>query len=104
MIQALSDGGNAAGLVYFIFDLLHLDGEDVAALPLIKRKARLAALLAGAGPPLHYSDYHRGRGPALSRQACKLGLGSQPKSDRFIALRSKVSGFREVGRFPQNRP
>src|SRR5690242_4951862 len=74
MIQAASDAGNAAGLVYFIFDLLHLDGEDVAALPLIERKARLAELLAGAGPPLHYCDYHRGRGPAFHAQACKLEL------------------------------
>jgi ATP-dependent DNA ligase len=60
MIQAASDAGNAAGLVYFIFDLLHLDGEDVSALPLIERKARLAALLSNAAPPLHYCDYHRG--------------------------------------------
>src|SRR5437764_2937782 len=58
MIQAASDAGNAAGLVYFIFDLLHLDGEDVGALPLIERKARLAALLSGVAPPLYYSDYH----------------------------------------------
>jgi ATP-dependent DNA ligase len=29
MIQATSDVGNAAGLVYFIFDLPHLDGEDL---------------------------------------------------------------------------
>ena len=28
MIRAASDAGNAAGLVYFIFDLLHLDGEE----------------------------------------------------------------------------
>jgi bifunctional non-homologous end joining protein LigD len=74
MIQAASDAGNAAALVYFIFDLLHLDGEDVAARPLIERKARLAELLAGARPPLHYSDYHRGRGPAFHAQACKAGL------------------------------
>src|SRR5689334_17623377 len=74
MIQAASDAGNAAGLVYFIFDLLHLDGEDVAALPLIERKGRLAALLAGAAPPLHYSDYHRGRGPVFYAQACKHEL------------------------------
>ena len=40
MIQAASDAGNAAGLVFFIFDLLHLDGDDVAARPLIERKAR----------------------------------------------------------------
>jgi bifunctional non-homologous end joining protein LigD len=74
MIQAASDAGNAAGLVYFIFDLLHRDGEDIAALPLIERKARLAALLSGVAPPLHYSDYHRGGGPAFHAQACKLEL------------------------------
>jgi bifunctional non-homologous end joining protein LigD len=59
---------------YFIFDLLHLDGDDVAAQPLIERKARLAALLSGTAPPLHYSDYHRGRGPAFHAPACKLEL------------------------------
>jgi hypothetical protein len=50
------------------------DGEDVGARPLIERKARLAALLSGVAPPLHYSDYHRGQGPALHEQACKLEL------------------------------
>ena len=74
MIQAASDAGNAAGLVYFIFDLLHLDGEDIAALPLIERKARLARLLSDVGPTLHYSDHHRGRGPSFREQACKLEL------------------------------
>src|SRR2546423_14572405 len=74
MIQAASDAGTAAGLVYFIFDLLHLDGEDVSALPLIERKARLAALLSNAGPPLHYSDYHRGQGRVFHRKACALSL------------------------------
>ena len=33
------------GLVYFAFDLLELNGDDVASLPLIQRKGRLAALL-----------------------------------------------------------
>ena len=65
MIQAASDAGNAAGLVFFVFDLLHLDGDDVGALSLIERKARLAELLSGVAPPLHYSDYHRGRGSAF---------------------------------------
>jgi ATP-dependent DNA ligase len=74
MIQAASDAGNAAGLVFFIFDLLHLDGDDVGARPLIERKTRLTELLSGAAPPLHYSDYHRGRGPVFHEQACKLEL------------------------------
>src|SRR5271169_160252 len=52
MIQLASDSGNAAALVFFLFDLLHLDGEDVCPLPLIERKARLAALLAHASSPL----------------------------------------------------
>ena len=38
MIQAASDSGNAAALVFFLFDLLYLDGEDVRAGPLIERK------------------------------------------------------------------
>jgi DNA ligase D-like protein (predicted ligase) len=74
MIQAASDAGDAAGLVFFIFDLLHLDGDDVGARPLIERKALLATLLAGVAPPPHYSDYQRGRGPTFHEQACKLEL------------------------------
>jgi DNA ligase D-like protein (predicted ligase) len=74
MIQTASDADYADGLVYFIFDLLHLDGEDVSALPLIERKARLAALLSNVGPLLHYSDYHRGQGRAFHQQACGLSL------------------------------
>src|SRR5580704_7629098 len=38
MIQLVSDAGNAAGLVFFLFDLLHLDGEDLMARPFIDRK------------------------------------------------------------------
>jgi ATP-dependent DNA ligase len=67
MIQAASDAGNAAGLVFFIFDLLHLDGDDVGARPLIERKERLTELLSGAAPPLHY------------RQSGNLS-GSDPKA------------------------
>ena len=43
MIQAASDSGNAAALVFFLFDLLYLDREDLCA-RLQERKARLAAL------------------------------------------------------------
>jgi ATP-dependent DNA ligase len=57
MIQAASDSGNAAALVFFLFDLLYLDGGDLTARPLIERKARLAALLSNVRPPLRYSDH-----------------------------------------------
>src|SRR5277367_3409146 len=64
MIQMASDAGNAAGLVFFLFDLLHLDGENLTARPLIERKARLAALLARASSSLQFSDHQTGLGPA----------------------------------------
>jgi DNA ligase D-like protein (predicted ligase) len=74
MIQAASDSGNAAALVFFLFDLLYLDGEDIGARPLIERKARLAALLSHASSPLHYSDHQRGRGRAFHEKACAMSL------------------------------
>src|SRR5947209_5703477 len=41
MIQAASEPGNAAALVFFLFDLLFLEGDDLTSLPLVQRKARL---------------------------------------------------------------
>ena len=70
MIQLASDAGNAAGLVFFLFDLLYLDGEDLTARPLIERKERLAGLLPSTGSPLHYSDHQIGLGPAFYEHAC----------------------------------
>jgi DNA ligase D-like protein (predicted ligase) len=74
MIQLASDAGNAAGLVFFLFDLLYLDGEDLTARPLIERKERLAGLLPSTGSPLHYSDHQIGLGPAFYEKACALGV------------------------------
>jgi bifunctional non-homologous end joining protein LigD len=44
--QAATDGEREVRLVYYAFDLLHLDGRDVSALPLIERKALLEPLIA----------------------------------------------------------
>jgi DNA ligase D-like protein (predicted ligase) len=74
MIQAASDSGNAAALVLFLFDLLHLDGEDLCPRPLIERKAKLAALLAGAHSPLQYCDHQIGHGLAFYTEACAMKL------------------------------
>ena len=67
---ALKDNGP---LLYFAFDLLELDGEDLAGLPLIERKAKLATLLADAPAPLHYSEHVRGGGEAMFSALCAAG-------------------------------
>jgi DNA ligase D-like protein (predicted ligase) len=74
IVQLASDSGNAAALVFFLFDLLHLDGEDFRPRPLIERKDRLAALLASAPTSLHYSDHQLGHGRAFHEKACAMSL------------------------------
>src|SRR5205823_14867876 len=51
LIQKASDTGTSDALVFFLFDLLHLDGEAIAPMPVAERKERLRALLSGAGSP-----------------------------------------------------
>src|SRR5579862_9018172 len=63
LIQNASDTGEGS-LVFFAFDLLFLDGEDLMETPLIDRKARLEKLLVGAPETLRYSDHQIGHGPA----------------------------------------
>ncbi|HYD40220.1 MAG TPA: DNA ligase D [Anaeromyxobacter sp.] len=74
--QALQNafGGGRRELRYFVFDLLFLDGEDLAALPLRERKRRLEALLARSPGFLRYAAHLDGPGPAILREACRLGL------------------------------
>ena len=74
MIQLASDAGIAAGLMFFLFDLLYLDGVDVSAQPLQERKARLADLLANVNSLLQYSDHQAGHGRAFFEKACALSV------------------------------
>jgi DNA ligase D-like protein (predicted ligase) len=69
IVQLASDSGNAAALVFFLFDLLYFDGEDLRPWPLIERKQRLSALLANAAPCLHHSDHVVGQGPVFYEKA-----------------------------------
>lgn len=70
--DALSEGGP---LVYFAFDLLEQDGEDLQPLPLSERKERLRALL-GQRPrnaEVQYSEHVRGKGRQVYDAMCAAG-------------------------------
>jgi DNA ligase D-like protein (predicted ligase) len=71
--QAASDGERGVRLVYYVFDLLHLDGRDTASLPLIERKALLRPLIAGV-PGLQFNDHETGDGELIRKHACELGF------------------------------
>jgi len=53
MIQLASDSGNAAALVFFLFDLLHLDGEDLCAGPRCAGALPAAPCREGIAAPEH---------------------------------------------------
>jgi bifunctional non-homologous end joining protein LigD len=62
-------------LVFYAFDLLHLDGEDWRRRPLSERKRRLAELLqADRHGPIRYSDHVTAQGPAFLAECCRRGL------------------------------
>lgn len=74
--QALQNVGSAgAKLVYFVFDLLHLDGVEVSALPLVERKEKLRALIerSDASDTIRYVDHVVGDVKRVFDQACNLG-------------------------------
>ncbi len=67
--------GRSEDLQYYVFDMLHLDGEDVRSLPLLKRKAMLKALLESHDfeGRINFSD-HFGEQSGFLGQVCRLGL------------------------------
>jgi len=70
----LIQNATKGSLVFFLFDLLFLDGENLIDLFVVDRKARLEKLLANAPDVLRYNDHQIGQGPAFHRLACQHGL------------------------------
>lgn len=62
VLQATLSGERNAPLSYVLFDLLHLEGIDIARSPQIERKQLLEQLMDGAGAPLAYSSHVQGHG------------------------------------------
>lgn len=74
--QGLQNVGEGGGkLIYFVFDLIYLDGENVGALPLVERKEKLRVLLqkSKTGGVFKYVDHVEGDAERVFREACKLG-------------------------------
>jgi bifunctional non-homologous end joining protein LigD len=59
-------------VTYYLFDLLHLDSQDITALPLRSRKALLRDALR-FHTPLRYTPHRNHNGHDLLEQACSHG-------------------------------
>ncbi|MGA0606274.1 DNA ligase D [Phenylobacterium sp. VNQ135] len=77
-LQAALSDGRTQNLVFFVFDALFLDGEDLRNQPLRDRKARLRAAVEGAGKTIaqriRYVDHFETAGDAVLQSACRMSL------------------------------
>jgi bifunctional non-homologous end joining protein LigD len=74
-LVAALESGRSDEMVFIAFDLLHLNGVDVRAAPLVDRKDLLAAILKKSrSKRLRYSEHFATDGATMLEAACKLGL------------------------------
>jgi bifunctional non-homologous end joining protein LigD len=73
-LQADLGDGRSDRFVFYLFDLLFLDGYDLRSLTLLERKALLHRLLAAADPVLRYSEHFGEEGGLVLSHACRLSL------------------------------
>lgn len=62
LLQSTLSGERQGKLAYALFDILHIDGVDVASAPLHERKKLLEELLAAGPPQLAFSSHVAGDG------------------------------------------
>ncbi len=76
LLQTDLKDGRTDRFVYYVFDLLYLDGRDLTGEPLLERKAALARLLQGAGKDgvIRYTDHFEEAGPVILHHAREMGL------------------------------
>ena len=78
-------------ILYYAFDLLELDGDDLTGLPLVQRKEKLAALIGAGTEKIRYSDHIVGRGEDLFGTFCEAGLEgviSKRADAKYVGARS----------------
>ncbi len=85
---ALGEGRQSHTMLFYVFDIMHLDGLDLRAAPLLDRKRGLQGLLDGIGPPIVYSEHLEVDGSVMFEHACKLQLEGVVCKQRDAAYRS----------------
>ncbi|MEO8068293.1 MAG: DNA ligase D [Flavobacteriales bacterium] len=79
-------------LVYYVFDLLRLDGKDLTHLPLIERKDKLRRVLKN-GTHVRYCDHVEAKGRAFYSAAVQQDLegviGKRKESIYAVGVRSR---------------
>jgi bifunctional non-homologous end joining protein LigD len=112
-LQNALDQGAEANVLYAVFDLLYLDGEDWTGRPLIERKERLRKLLKKKTPSfVFYSQHLEGKGKDAWEHACEHKLEGiigkrrdaayvQQRSRSWIKLKCRVGQELVIGGYTE---
>lgn len=75
LVEALK-AGRSGEMIYYLFDVMHLDGVDVTGASLLDRKALLETVLerVPGDSPLRFSQHMACDAKAMFEEACRLGL------------------------------
>lgn len=74
-LQNSLENHNSDELLFYVFDILHLNGEDLRGTPMLERKMLLKKLLKDShSKKLLFSDYWKGDGTNVLKSACYLNL------------------------------
>ncbi len=80
-LQAAISDGKTDNLIFYVFDLLFAEGEDLRRVPLADRKAQLKRILAARtkgksdqARRIRYVEHFESGGDAILQSACKLSL------------------------------
>src|SRR3954454_6316619 len=95
-LQAAISDGKTDELIFYAFDLLFADKQDLRRLPLAERKARLHQLLEARGKAkaksIRYVEHFESGGDAILKSACKLSLEGIVSKKLSAPYRSGRSG------------
>ncbi|PBC05545.1 DNA ligase D [Mesorhizobium sp. WSM3860] len=76
MLQADLSAGRTDRFIYYVFDLMRLNGEDLRREPLVERKQALAELLGERSEQsaVRFSDHFAEPGSVMLQHVCRMGL------------------------------
>ncbi|MET3664933.1 DNA ligase D [Caulobacter sp. 1776] len=91
-LQAALAEEDTGDLIFFAFDLLHADGQDLTGLPLSDRKNRLKTLLPAESERIRYVEHFQSGGEAVLQSACRMSLEGVISKKLDAPYRSGKSG------------
>jgi bifunctional non-homologous end joining protein LigD len=99
-LQSVFQSNRVSRLLYYVFDLIYLDGYDRTKVPLYKRNEILAAVLPDKKTirqPIRYAMHIVGQGPQVYKEACRRNMeGIICKNSQSLYMAGRTHNWLKV--------